>query len=369
MTVFLCCNADGSEKLRATVINNIAYPVAFRTAKINIHNLPVYYRHNKKGWMLSGLWYEFLNSLNERMRIQDRHIILLADNAPTHPSPLNPPSNYTGPIPSVLSHVRVYYLPPNTTAFLQPLDGGIIASFKATYRRLFAQYYVDHFNSHDNLAPKLDALQAIHLISKAWDSIPSATIFHCWQQVGIVGAMDRELVGKFKEYLNDIQVATTISVASMLTLDADIEHNRVTVLDSGVDTTTNKWLSFDEDAVIHDKDPAVIPVSLIIQENKTKLLLAEPSSDEDTIDPSLSISIPPLHIPTISEAVNHLDELTRFFQSLSISTLDLPHSSAQVSISDFVDTIIHVHEGLKHHQHTHKVQTSLKDFWNSGSAN
>ena len=198
---------------------------------------------------------------------------------------------------------------------------------------------MDHFNSHDNLAPKLDVLQAIHLISKTRDSIPSATIFHCWQQVGIVCAMDRELVGKFKEYPDDIQMATTISVASMPTLDTDIHHNRVTVLDSGVGTTTKMWLPFDEDAVIHDKDSAAIPVSLIIQKNKTKILLIEPSSDEDTIDPSLSISIPPLHIPTLSEAVNHLDELTRFPQSLSISTLDLPHSPTQVSISDFVDTI------------------------------
>ena len=64
-------------------------------------------------------------------------------------------------------------------------------------------------------------------------------------------------------------MAITISVASMLTLDADIHHNRVTVLDSGVDTTTNMWLSFDEDAVIHDKNPAAIPISLIVQENKT----------------------------------------------------------------------------------------------------
>jgi len=108
--------------------------------------------------MLSGLWYEFLNSLNEQMRIQDRHIILLADNAPTHPPPSTTPLNYTGPTPPVLTHVKVHYLPPNTTAFLQPLDGGIIASFQATYRRLFAQYYVDHFNRYDNLAPKLDAL-------------------------------------------------------------------------------------------------------------------------------------------------------------------------------------------------------------------
>jgi len=99
MTIFLCYNVDESEKLRATVINNAAYPVAFKAAKINVHNLPVHYQHNKKGWMLSGLWYEFLNSLNERMRIQDRHIILLADNAPAHSSPLDPPQNYMGPTP------------------------------------------------------------------------------------------------------------------------------------------------------------------------------------------------------------------------------------------------------------------------------
>jgi len=118
MTIFLCCNADGSEKLRATVINNTAYPVAFKAAKINVQNLPVHCRHNRKGWMLSGLWYEFMNSLNERMRIQDHHIILLADNAPTHPSPLSSPLNYMGPAPSALANINVYYLPPNTTAFL-----------------------------------------------------------------------------------------------------------------------------------------------------------------------------------------------------------------------------------------------------------
>jgi len=65
--------------------------------------------------MLSGLWYEFLNSLNEQMRIQDRHIIL-ADNTLTHHPPSTPPLNYTGPTPSVLTRVKIHYLPPNTTA-------------------------------------------------------------------------------------------------------------------------------------------------------------------------------------------------------------------------------------------------------------
>ena len=137
--------------------------------------------------------------------------------------------------------------------------------------------------------------------------------------MGIVSAIDRELVGKFKEYPNYIPVATTISVPSILPLDADIEHNRVTLLHLGVHTTTSKWLSFHEDAVIHDKDPAVILVPLIIQENKAKLLLAGPLSHWNTLDPSLSIFIPPFRISTISEAVNHLDKFTWFFQSLPVS--------------------------------------------------
>ena len=139
------------------------------------------------------------------MRIQYRNFILLTDNALTYRSPLSPPLNYTGPTPSLLTNVKVYYLPPNTTAFLQPLDGDIIASFKASYRCLFVQYSVDHFNIYDNLAPKLDTVQAIYRIATTWDSIPSATIFHCWHKVGILSSMDRELVGKYTKYLEEIQ--------------------------------------------------------------------------------------------------------------------------------------------------------------------
>ena len=106
-----------------------------------------------------------------------------------------------------------------------------------------------------------------------------------------VNAMDRDLVGKYEKYLEDIQMATTISVAHMLTL----VKRRITVLDSGVDKSTNMWLSFDEDTVIHDKAPATIPISTIIQENHVKLTSVTESdsiTNDDDIDPSL-LTIPP----------------------------------------------------------------------------
>ncbi|RPB25967.1 hypothetical protein L211DRAFT_782102, partial [Terfezia boudieri ATCC MYA-4762] len=60
--------------------------------------------------------HEFLKSLNEHMRIEGRHIILLADNASSHPAPSTPPINYTGPMPSQLTNITLRYLPSNTSA-------------------------------------------------------------------------------------------------------------------------------------------------------------------------------------------------------------------------------------------------------------
>ena len=57
-------------------------------------------------------------------------ILLILDNAPGHPPHLD----------DFHSHVKVLYLPPNTTSFLQPIDQGVIANFKKYYiRRTYRQ--------------------------------------------------------------------------------------------------------------------------------------------------------------------------------------------------------------------------------------
>ena len=80
------------------------------------------------------------------MRIQSHNIILITDNCPSHPHPDSLPENYEGPPPPILTNITLLYLPPNTTSKLQPLDQGIIAAFKAAYRRKYADYMVQYFN-------------------------------------------------------------------------------------------------------------------------------------------------------------------------------------------------------------------------------
>jgi len=47
-----------------------------------------------------------------------------------------------------LSHVKVRWLPLNTTSYWQPLDQGIIASFKLHYRRMWIKYMLKEFEAN-----------------------------------------------------------------------------------------------------------------------------------------------------------------------------------------------------------------------------
>jgi hypothetical protein len=120
VTVLLTCNATGSEKMSPLFIHKYENPRALKN--INKNTLPVNYYWNSKSWMQVSIWNEYLKKLDSRMRAQGRNIILLIDNAPTH-------SLYEN---TNLTNITIEFLPPNTTAHLQPCDQGIINSFKVS---------------------------------------------------------------------------------------------------------------------------------------------------------------------------------------------------------------------------------------------
>jgi len=65
------------------------------------------------------------------------------------------------------------------------LDQDVIRSFKASYRRRYAEYLVSYFNTHNSTPPEIDILQVIHLIANSWSGVPPTAIYSCWQEASI----------------------------------------------------------------------------------------------------------------------------------------------------------------------------------------
>lgn len=123
----------------------------------------------------------YLTTFNTAMQSQNRRVVLLCDNASCH--------KVEG---LTLSHVEVVFLPPNLTAWLQPMDAGIIRAFKGKYRSLFAQHALDRDAAGISEPYKIDQLEAMRLADSAWDDVSPETIQNCWRHTGICPEGDLE---------------------------------------------------------------------------------------------------------------------------------------------------------------------------------
>jgi len=86
--------------------------------------------------------------------------------------------------------MRVAFLPPNTTALVQPMDAGIIRAFKAHFRRFHLLWVISQLDamgegvSADKVLPTVR--QAIEWTSKAWACVTKQTVQNCWKHVKIL---------------------------------------------------------------------------------------------------------------------------------------------------------------------------------------
>ena len=161
LKVLLAVNMDGSEKLKPLVIGKSTKPQCFKGVK----SFPTDYRANKKAWMTTELFNNWLLTVNGDMKRQKRKILLFLDNCTVHNSP------------PTLSNVELYFFPSNTTSKLQPLDQGIIHNFKTFYRKEIVKLVLESLDKQ--LTANITVLTAILLIDKAWRAVTPLTILNC----------------------------------------------------------------------------------------------------------------------------------------------------------------------------------------------
>uniref|UniRef100_A0A1E1X318 Putative tigger transposable element n=1 Tax=Amblyomma aureolatum TaxID=187763 RepID=A0A1E1X318_9ACAR len=168
LTVLLCCNMDGSDKLKPWVIGKYRNPRCLKNTRL----LPCHYRSNSRAWMTCSLFEEFLRYFDNKMGSQCRSVLLFLDNCAAHPRD-----------PQFLRNVKLVFFPPNTTSHLQPLDAGVIKNLKHSYRKCVVKRCLARIDRGQQ-PTTISVLDAMHYVASAWAAVAASTAQHCFAQCG-----------------------------------------------------------------------------------------------------------------------------------------------------------------------------------------
>lgn len=219
LTVALCSNSDGSYKTKPLVIGISKSPRCF--TGFNISNYVTYY-NNRKAWMTTEIFQNWLKKFNSDMAARKRNVVLLLDNASCHKD-------------LHLSNVVVAFLPKNTTGVFQPMDAGIIRSFKSKYRKRFLRNLIREIEKKNDCSTALKSInlaQAIVMIKEAWIEVTPECIKNCWSHTKILPLHTEDGYVGHDEDINDLR-----DLISIIDADAHIAAEVFVNFDNNIETT------------------------------------------------------------------------------------------------------------------------------------
>ncbi|XP_025831101.1 tigger transposable element-derived protein 4-like [Agrilus planipennis] len=164
LTILQCVNMTGTDKLPLLIIGKSKRLRCFKGVK----TLPVDYASNTKAWMSKELFKDW------QMKNNRKKIVLFIDNC-------------TGPVCPYGKDGTV-----NTTSKLQPLDQGIIRTFKRIYHREVVKHTLTCFE--ENINPEINVLLA-KFARRAWYTVCDVTVKNCFKHAGFsIGPAEQDFL-------------------------------------------------------------------------------------------------------------------------------------------------------------------------------
>ncbi|GEQ68591.1 hypothetical protein JCM33374_g2259 [Metschnikowia sp. JCM 33374] len=170
----LCCNADGSQRLKIFVINTGEMDKIIPAMEPALAAEYQYPSVSTGGaWMTATAMGEWLGQFYAYIG-KDRKVLLLVDNFLGHTKgvDLNPPP----------ANIRIEFLPPHKTRKCSPFDVGIFQVMKAHYRQKLSDYFLSHWSTGGNFDP-CDSVKVLSELSHVWKhQVKSSTITKCFHK-------------------------------------------------------------------------------------------------------------------------------------------------------------------------------------------
>lgn len=228
LTLLFAANKSGNHKLKLFLVGKSKNPRVLKN--VNRDNLPVVYESSKNAWMTQTLfkkWFfdSFIPSVRLHLRNKslEEKAVLLIDQCSAHPSEEE--------LMSSDKKIKVMFLPPNTTSLLQPMDQGIIATFKKNYRReLLSNLLLGEERSLPGALKSVSLKDAMYISQNAWSAVRSETISKCWQKVL-----------EDAEHEPDEENSAELLVQQSKSLGLNVDEDEIT-----------KWISIDDDEPISE---------------------------------------------------------------------------------------------------------------------
>ena len=252
LTFVFAANADGSHKMEPLIIGHAQRPRAFN--RKSGEQLGFYYRSNAKAWMTGLIFREWLQKMDQQMQDANRKVLLLLDNAPSH---------VVRDLP--LTNVQVFLFPANTTSKIQPMDAGIIATFKRRYRRFQLQNAIDRDEQQKADIYKVDQLIAMKWAKAAWNDISSKTIANFFKHTGLferetqkneVGSEEQDIENELEDAINQLPISRPMSVHELINPEEEqqVAHEEISDEDL-IKLSSSQDQEEEEDGEVMDENP------------------------------------------------------------------------------------------------------------------
>lgn len=293
VTILFCTNKTGTHKVKPLCIGKFKNPRCFH--HVNRSTLPLSYSHSKNAWMTSTIfeeWFqkEFVPSVRKHLRQQrlEPKALLLLDNCPAHP-----------PADSLVSRdgkIRVSYLPKNTTSKIQPMDQGVISTFKMIYRRELIKKIVDSESPIQDSLKAINIKEMIHLAGQSWESVTAKCVEGCWMKgLGTAFPLPTavETRGDDDDSDDDDEEFEGFTQADIEEVQKKMETSPEEI---------KQWLNFDNDCPVfeHASDEEII--ANVSETSRDSQVIH--TDDNDETDDADDVIEPP---PKVSEAIRGLE--------------------------------------------------------------
>ncbi|KAM9486515.1 tigger transposable element-derived protein 1-like [Clarias gariepinus] len=182
LTLLLGGNASGDMKLKPLLVYHLENPRPLKN--IAKGSLPVVWKSNPKALVTQAIfqdWFfhQFIPEVERYCLERDVpfNVLLLLNNAPGHPQFMD----------DFHPSVKVVYLPQNTASLIQPMDQGVITTFKKYYlRHAFRQAVMAIDRSETSVHQfwkDYNIYHAIKNIDFAWSEVTAVTMNGAWKSL------------------------------------------------------------------------------------------------------------------------------------------------------------------------------------------